>query len=101
VCVARLIRGRTEYPRLGTDFGLAKRWTGYTCGFVNVIDHKGASPYQSWPRKRGKLHGLQPGHTPKKIQPPVSAGYEGLLFPPEQSEKIFVAILAQILGHFK
>ena len=24
----------------------------------------------------------------KKIQPPVSAGYEGLLFPPEQSEKI-------------
>ena len=29
----------------------------------------------------------------KKIQPPVSAGYEGLLFPPEQSEKIFVAIV--------
>ena len=27
----------------------------------------------------------------KKIQPPASAGYEGLLFPPEQSEKIFSA----------
>jgi hypothetical protein len=38
---------------------------------------------------------------PKKIQPPVSAGYEGLLFPPEQSEKIFVDILAQTSGYFK
>jgi len=39
--------------------------------------------------------------TLKKIQPPVPAGYEGLLFPPEQSEKIFVAKLAQVFGHFK
>jgi hypothetical protein len=38
---------------------------------------------------------------PKKIQPPVSAGYEGLLFPPEQSEKIFVGIVAQVSGYFK
>jgi hypothetical protein len=51
---------------------------------------------------RQALHGLRPGrYDPKKIQPPVSAGYEGLLFPPEQSEKIFVGILPQISGHFK
>jgi hypothetical protein len=25
---------------------------------------------------------------PEKVQPPVSAGYEGLLFPPEQSVKV-------------
>jgi hypothetical protein len=40
-------------------------------------------------------------HSFEKIQPPVSAGYEGLLFPPEQSEKIFVEILPQLSGHFK
>jgi hypothetical protein len=39
--------------------------------------------------------------SPKKIQPPVSAGYEGLLFPPEQSEKIFVPTVPQISGDFK
>jgi hypothetical protein len=97
-----VIRGRTEYPRLGTGFGVAKRSTGYTCGFVDIIGHKGASLYQSRPRKRGSAPGCKPREiSPKKIQPPVSAGYEGLLFPPEQSEKIFVAILPQILGHFK
>jgi len=47
------------------------------------------------------LEGMLLVSWPEKVQPPASAGYEGLLFPPEQSEKIFVAILAQILGHFK
>ena len=32
----------------------------------------------------------------EKIQPPVSAGYEGLLFPPEQSEKILMLQLLKI-----
>ena len=31
----------------------------------------------------------------KKVQPPVSAGYEGLLFPPEQSVKIDKGIVPQ------
>jgi hypothetical protein len=30
---------------------------------------------------------------PKKVQPPVSAGYEGLLFPPEQSVKVTAQII--------
>jgi hypothetical protein len=38
---------------------------------------------------------------PKKIQPPVSAGYEGLLFPPEQSEKTFSNKGAPDFGDFK
>ena len=57
---------------------------GYTCGFVNIIGLKGSLA----PPKLGLALRMQPDmHTPKKIQPPVSAGYEGLLFPPEQSEK--------------
>jgi hypothetical protein len=92
-----ILRSRTECPRLGTGFGVTRRWIEYICGFVDVTGDKGASPYQSRPRKRGNA----PRRPPKKIQPPVSAGYEGLLFPPEQSEKIFGVILAQVSGYFK
>jgi hypothetical protein len=38
---------------------------------------------------------------PKKVQPPVSAGYEGLLFPPEQSVKINHPTIPQETGDFK
>jgi hypothetical protein len=37
----------------------------------------------------------------KKVQPPASAGYEGLLFPPEQSVKIYKGIIPQGPGEFK
>jgi hypothetical protein len=38
---------------------------------------------------------------PEKVQPPVSAGYEGLLFPPEQSVKIDEGIVPQDELKFK
>jgi hypothetical protein len=74
-----VIRSRTKIPRLGTGFGVSKT-LGSTTSAVSFTSwgHEGASPRQSRPS------------SPKKIQPPVSAGYEGLLFPPEQSEKIFL-----------
>src|ERR1700751_1919892 len=47
------------------------------------------------------LEGMLLVSWPEKVQPPASAGYEGLLFPPEQSVKFTEPIIPQAHAYFK
>jgi hypothetical protein len=75
---------RAKLLRLGAGFGVAR----LEDRIPRRLRQRHRNIREPRPTKIWLRPGSAPWITPKKIQPPVSAGYEGLLFPPEQSEKI-------------